>query len=486
MYGLTVIIILFNGGFMRKLLLLCFSFLLCTIFINAQPDGVQSTITSTPNDTLNYINSGGGVLGVAGDGYVAGTNHLGHLGKYQRFDLSQGYLLKAFRVYIRVRELNAVPADTLSFVVKTVNGDGTPGTTLTTIKKATDVLLSPNWNLFTLTSPLPIGKSIFIGCEWLSTVKDTFGIGSDLSGQGNGNGAHRAWEKWADGTYHAMDAANAWGSAYDIDLWIGAIAEKILPISAARIDANADLIPDRANDTLTVSGVVMCPNYQTVNRSYYISDGTGGMSTFAYGLLSPALNLGDSIVIRGKLTQYNGLDELTTITDNTIWVVGTNAKVMDPIVITPGTFNATAEQNECQLIEIKGAWKIGGTWPALGTSVNDTITNGKDTLVMRIDSDTDIDGQPEPGWPKDVIGVLTQFASTGTYNTGYQLQPRYYATDFLAVTPVELSSFSASVSSKSVMLNWSTATEKNNMGFEIQRSSDKVSFAKVGFINGNG
>jgi hypothetical protein len=36
------------------------------------------------------------------------------------------------------------------------------------------------------------------------------------------------------------------------------------------------------------------------------------------------------------------------------------------------------------------------------------------------------------------------------------------------------------------MLNWSTATEKNNMGFEIQRSSDKVSFAKVGFINGNG
>ncbi|MBK7500591.1 MAG: hypothetical protein IPI19_16280 [Ignavibacteriales bacterium] len=37
------------------------------------------------------------------------------------------------------------------------------------------------------------------------------------------------------------------------------------------------------------------------------------------------------------------------------------------------------------------------------------------------------------------------------------------------VVPVELSSFIANVSGTDVTLNWSTATETNNNGFEVQR-----------------
>ncbi len=52
--------------------------------------------------------------------------------------------------------------------------------------------------------------------------------------------------------------------------------------------------------------------------------------------------------------------------------------------------------------------------------------------------------------------------------------------------PVELTSFFARSEETSVFLNWETATEINNYGFEIERSLDKGEFEKIGFIEGNG
>ncbi|MCF8413862.1 MAG: T9SS type A sorting domain-containing protein [Melioribacteraceae bacterium] len=53
--------------------------------------------------------------------------------------------------------------------------------------------------------------------------------------------------------------------------------------------------------------------------------------------------------------------------------------------------------------------------------------------------------------------------------------------------PVELSTFSASVKENAIELNWSTATEINNYGFEVERSIDEGnSFTKIGFVEGVG
>ncbi len=52
--------------------------------------------------------------------------------------------------------------------------------------------------------------------------------------------------------------------------------------------------------------------------------------------------------------------------------------------------------------------------------------------------------------------------------------------------PVELTSFTASITDGAVSLNWTTATELNNMGFEIERSSDNMIWNKIGFVAGNG
>ncbi len=52
--------------------------------------------------------------------------------------------------------------------------------------------------------------------------------------------------------------------------------------------------------------------------------------------------------------------------------------------------------------------------------------------------------------------------------------------------PVELSSFNAVQSKGSVVLNWATATEKNNSGFAIERKSENQNWQQVGFVSGFG
>jgi len=51
--------------------------------------------------------------------------------------------------------------------------------------------------------------------------------------------------------------------------------------------------------------------------------------------------------------------------------------------------------------------------------------------------------------------------------------------------PVELTSFTATANNNNVVLNWATATEKNNQGFEIQRSNGN-GFTTIGFVKGAG
>jgi len=56
----------------------------------------------------------------------------------------------------------------------------------------------------------------------------------------------------------------------------------------------------------------------------------------------------------------------------------------------------------------------------------------------------------------------------------------------LAILPVELLSFEGRDVQGSVELFWSTASEKNNDYFEIERSFDGNEFVKIGVINGQG
>lgn len=60
---------------------------------------------------------------------------------------------------------------------------------------------------------------------------------------------------------------------------------------------------------------------------------------------------------------------------------------------------------------------------------------------------------------------------------------KYYDTTY---TPVELLNFSVLNKNDDVEIMWSTASETNNLGFEIEAGYDNTNFRKIGFIKGNG
>jgi len=66
----------------------------------------------------------------------------------------------------------------------------------------------------------------------------------------------------------------------------------------------------------------------------------------------------------------------------------------------------------------------------------------------------------------------SEIFSAGAWNSG--------------IVPVELSSFTASISGSGVNLNWETATETNNSGFAVERKSAGSDFAQIGFVPGFG
>jgi hypothetical protein len=67
-----------------------------------------------------------------------------------------------------------------------------------------------------------------------------------------------------------------------------------------------------------------------------------------------------------------------------------------------------------------------------------------------------------------------------------QIDGIFIGTTYSEVTPVELSSFTAKVVGGNVVLNWQTASELNNQGFEVQRKSVNGEWISRGFVSGSG
>ncbi|MBK6913953.1 MAG: T9SS type A sorting domain-containing protein [Ignavibacteriales bacterium] len=78
-------------------------------------------------------------------------------------------------------------------------------------------------------------------------------------------------------------------------------------------------------------------------------------------------------------------------------------------------------------------------------------------------------------------GTSTELGTYGQFETitGFSINAN-------CVIPVELTSFSAKVINNSVSLDWSTATEVNNSGFDIERKSANSDWGKIGFVAGSG
>lgn len=88
--------------------------------------------------------------------------------------------------------------------------------------------------------------------------------------------------------------------------------------------------------------------------------------------------------------------------------------------------------------------------------------------------DFDLAGTPIPGITTDIDG-----------QTRHPLFPYMGADEANIPLPVEMISFTANYSNGKVHLNWVTASEINNSGFDVERNNGN-GFEKIGFVKGNG
>ncbi|HYF33156.1 MAG TPA: T9SS type A sorting domain-containing protein [Chitinophagaceae bacterium] len=71
-------------------------------------------------------------------------------------------------------------------------------------------------------------------------------------------------------------------------------------------------------------------------------------------------------------------------------------------------------------------------------------------------------------------------------NIGARTKDTVYITEMTAVVPVDFLYFKGKNIGKNNILQWATANEFNNLGFEVQRSSDGMNYTTVTFVKGAG
>jgi hypothetical protein len=76
-----------------------------------------------------------------------------------------------------------------------------------------------------------------------------------------------------------------------------------------------------------------------------------------------------------------------------------------------------------------------------------------------------------------IIANVTSFSQFGASSS---------TSDFTSSLPVELTYFNGQKVNENSLLNWQTASEKNNEGFEIQRSTNGKDWEMIGFKLGQG
>ena len=190
----------------------------------------------------------------------------------------------------------------------------------------------------------------------------------------------------------------------------------------------------------------------------------GKGTTYLSNLKSPAYS-GDAVAGSTTGEKYPGAAENITIAGSTgyktdaILVVDRNAEI--------GTLQLSDGSNRAGVVEIQDGY---------------TLTVGILNAVN----------------PNNTAKYASEIKATGTNQTGqlkvlYNIAGIYYTTNKSGVVipptplPVEFISFTAAKEGAAMaMLNFSTAWEVNNAGFEVERSTNGISWNMIGFVPGHG
>ena len=167
-----------------------------------------------------------------------------------------------------------------------------------------------------------------------------------------------------------------------------------------------------------LKGIVQSPDFTTSGLDFSIKDSTGSIiviSTTHVNGYKPTI--GDSIELRGILTQYNGLTEV--ITDSISFL-----KNVHPAVL-PIQVSSLTENYEARLISLNGYYLADiSQWVQNGGNFNVDITNGIDTIIMDIRNNTNLSKMAAPNEKFNITGIEIQVQQNAPFFGNYEIEPR--------------------------------------------------------------
>ncbi len=218
-------------------------------------------------------------------------------------------------------------------------------------------------------------------------------------------------------------------------------------------------------------------NKGSVNNNGTLNNNSSGTLTY---LSNGTLTNTETINNNGTLKGTGTLVQSGTFSNSSTGIIAPGASP-GKLTIT-GSLNLGSGAYNC---EIYGTTQ-GTTYDWLAISGIVTLTNAQ--LAVNWGSFVPFAG--------DEFTILTCGSRTGEFTSvtipsvsGLQFTVLYGATSVVIqaqALPVELVKFTGKERNGGVMLEWNTASEQNNKGFEILCSDDGDRWTKIGFINGHG
>jgi len=142
-----------------------------------------------------------------------------------------------------------------------------------------------------------------------------------------------------------------------------------------------------------------------------------------------------------------------------------------PAVFTTASYSFNTTYLIVAKYEIIG--DTAGTDDIVKLYVNPNLSLVEPAIPTLVHSDTSVGNADKP--------LATLAIRQGANGLGLRMDGVMVSNSWPGVVPVELANFSANTNGNSVDLQWATATETNNNGFEVLRNGTPITF-----INGNG
>jgi hypothetical protein len=404
--------------------------------------------------------------------------------------VGNGYLGQSFTIQ-QTAELRSV---TVSFtrgyvgkryacVVWNTNGSGVP----TTILASTDTLLYPDDNALTDTLPIYGGYASLVPGKYVVTAVE-FDSTLQLAQTSALFTTGTEWVNWTTNPFGAWSNVEAFGASFSKAFYLR---------MNVTINANTPVIT--SNGGGASAGISLAENIAAVtsvtatdadaeSHVYYVLNGGADAAKFSINGTTGALSFitppdfdipGDADANNSYLVVVRASDGVKT-DDQTITVTLTNANDNTPVITSNGG-GATANLsvlNPQQAVTTVTATDADGPLNTLSYSISGGVDAGDFTInsssgALAFINPTNRDNPQDADL--DNVYLVTVQVSDGTFTDQQTISVTVTGT-----MPVTLVSLKGYLGGSHNIIEWSTVNESGMDSYDIEKSSDGNSFARVG------